>query len=111
MKKTLAVMIITLLATPIFAGLRHRTYHHHTLVVAKPIVTNQGYVDINCNRDRALVYVNGRLAGKADEFDGFPSKLHLKQGAYRIKIESNGKVKTFDLFVTAGHEINLDVEF
>lgn len=109
------VFITTLLAvTPLLAGTRvvvHRPVYRHTVVVRTPVVRypNLGFIDINCNQDEAKVYVNGKLAGIADQFDGFPGKLTLKPGAYRIVVASETQRKTYQLYVTAGHEINLHV--
>jgi len=119
MKKIMIIITIALLASlPSFAG-RRLVIHRHvapgyityapTAVVR--VVPNTGTIDINCNLDDAIVFVNGTRAGLADEFDGFPNKLTLKPGNYTIRIKTDSAQKTYRLYVTRGHEINLNVTF
>lgn len=83
-------------------------------VLARPVITVQpavGWVDINCNRDDARVFVNGSLAGKTDDFDGFPGKLKLKPGTHRIRVTWMGHSVYRKVHVTVGHETNLNISF
>ena len=38
--------------------------------------------------EETLVYVDGRLVGEADEFDGMPTKLYLRHGKPKIRLEA-----------------------
>ncbi len=115
MKKFVIISILFLLATTAFAGrlvVRHRYITYRPVVtrtvVVKPIT---GSIDINCNCKEARVYVNGNLVGKAGSFDGFPGKLELRPGTYRIKIVYHGQVYKERIRVLAGKELNLNTCF
>ena len=45
---------------------------------------SHGALDLDVTPERAQVYVNGELAGEADNFDGFPDFLWLENGTYDI---------------------------
>ena len=70
-----------------------------------------GVIDINTNRKKAKVYVNGSFVGNAGAYDGFPGKLNLKPGTYRIKLVSGKKVVKRRVKVTANAEVNLNIKF
>lgn len=113
MKKGCLVLFLVLsAATTLHAGHPHR---HH--IVHRPVVkvvqvpARTGRVDINCNRKKAEVYVNGAYVGTAGAFDGWPGKLHLRGGTHRIVIVSNGVAVTKKVRVTVGKEVDLNVRF
>ncbi|MCB1053388.1 MAG: PEGA domain-containing protein [Acidobacteria bacterium] len=119
MKKTLAALFILALVGPsLLAGTRIIVRHPHyrgaywpTPTTVVKIQPNTGVIDINCNQKEALVYVNGKYAGTAGQYDGFPGKLTLKQGQYRIKLVYGDKVEQTDVFVAINAEVNLNVTF
>ena len=43
-----------------------------------------GALDLDLEPERAEVYVDGRLVGRADDFDGFPTYLWLPRGTYDV---------------------------
>jgi hypothetical protein len=51
---------------------------------------DHGALDLDVTPERAQVYVNGQLAGEADDFDGFPDFLWLENGTYDIAIYHPG---------------------
>ncbi len=40
--------------------------------------------------DEAALYLDGRLIGTADDFDGYPDKLYLGRGHYRLEFRLDG---------------------
>jgi len=122
MKKILfSLTLIIAVSLPSLAGrlvVRHRItrpviYAPATVVSYGPAIVraSTGRVDVNCNVDEAQVFVNGKLAGLSGEFDGFPGKLVLKPGQYLIKLKYGDQVRRYNLYVSLGHEINLNVDF
>jgi len=49
-----------------------------------------GAVDCDVNPDDAIVYVDGRALGPADDFDGWPDYLYLKAGTYDLEFRLEG---------------------
>jgi hypothetical protein len=43
-----------------------------------------GALDLDVTPEQAQVYIDGQLAGKADDFDGFPDFLWLENGTYDV---------------------------
>jgi hypothetical protein len=54
-----------------------------------------GGVDLEVKPNRADVWVDGKYAGEARDFDGYPSYLWLKQGVHRVQVYKGG-YQTFD---------------
>ena len=96
----------------------HRRVVRPAVVVRAPVVTTRvhvaparGKIDINCPNKKARVYVNGGYVGLAGQYDGFPGKLLLKPGQYRIKLTHKGSKVVKRVRVTSGGEVNLNVAF
>ncbi|MEO7794793.1 MAG: hypothetical protein ABIV06_08475 [Thermoanaerobaculia bacterium] len=51
---------------------------------------SHGALDLDVSPESAQVYVNGNLAGVADDFDGFPDFLWLEKGTYDVVIFAPG---------------------
>lgn len=49
-----------------------------------------GVVDTDISPEEAVVYLDGRYIGTADDFDGYPDYLYLKPGHYRIEFRLEG---------------------
>lgn len=49
-----------------------------------------GALDIDIAPERAQVYVDGKLVGEADDFDGFPTYLWLPKGTYDVVFYRDG---------------------
>lgn len=113
--KKFIVIALFFSATASFARPFHRTYfhpyHHTTTTVIVKKVTPKGWVDINSNRKKAEVYVNGKLVGTAGQYDGFPGKLSLKPGTYRIRVQYEDQSVVQRVSVADGREVNLNVQF
>lgn len=54
-----------------------------------------GGVDLEAKPGSADVWVDGKYAGEARDFDGYPSYLWLKEGAHRVQVYKGG-FQTFD---------------
>ena len=53
-------------------------------------VGNEGLVAIFCKPSDALVYVDGQLVGRANQFDGRPGYLQVSSGRHIIEIKKDG---------------------
>ncbi len=113
MKKSCLVLFLILSAVAVVhAGHpRHRHIVHRPVVKVVQVPAKTGRVDINCNRKKADVYVNGTYVGIAGSYDGWPGKLHLRAGTHRIVIVSDGVAVTKKVRVTVGREVDLNIEF
>ena len=109
-KAALLFLFLTTAATSLQAHPyhRHRATRGARAVVVVPAV---GVVDINCNRDRAKVYIDGKYRGLAGDFDGRPGKLQLSAGSHRVQIDWRGSCYTSTIKVHAGRETNVNVHF
>ncbi len=124
----LVVAAVTVLASfaadDAWAGRRHRRAHRHVwvghrivvgrFVVVKPVIINgkpHGTIDFNVDLDDTEVYVDGKLRGQVDDFDGVPGKLHLLPGTHRIRLVApDGEDWKRKVKVIAGYEINIKLE-
>lgn len=69
-----------------------------------------GGVDLDVKPGRADVWVDGKYAGEARDFDGYPSYLWLKKGVHRLQVHKGG-YELFDeeIDVQAGFKKSLRV--
>ncbi|MGE0641723.1 MAG: PEGA domain-containing protein [Thermoanaerobaculia bacterium] len=68
-----------------------------------------GALDLDVSPERAEVYIDGELVGKADDFDGFPDYLWLEQGTYDVVIFSPGfQTIARQITIYAGQVIDVD---
>lgn len=51
---------------------------------------NYGALDLDVSPERAEIWIDGNLAGVADDFDGFPEYLWLEKGTYDVAIYLDG---------------------
>ena len=80
----------------------------HTVVVHG---RSAGVLDLNVKPKATEVWVDGRLRGIADDFDGIPQKLLLAHGPHRLKLVTpNGVEITRVIRVQAGTEINIGLD-
>ena len=57
------------------------------LASGRPVV---GAVDTDVNPDDAVVFLDGKALGRADEFDGWPAYLALPPGSYTLEFRLEG---------------------
>ncbi len=112
-----------LIAPSVQAGPRaHRRQHHAKAVIVvgparglRHIVVVHGrpagVLDLNLKPKATEVWVDGRLRGIADDFDGIPRKLLLAQGPHRLKLITPDGVEIARVIrVQAGTEINIGLD-
>lgn len=59
--------------------------------------------------DEAALYLDGKLIGTADDFDGFPDKLYLQPGSYTLKFELEGfEPYSVSVDATAGSFVRIE---
>ena len=111
------------IAPPVQAGPRADRRHHHAqaLIVVGParavrrtaVVHGRpaGVLDLNLKPKATEVWVDGRLRGIADDFDGIPQKLLLAHGPHRLRLVTPDGVEIARVIrVQAGTEINIGLD-
>jgi hypothetical protein len=72
-----------------------------------------GALELHVKPGKAEVFVDGRLAGKAGDFDGSPTLLWLKKGTHQIRVSLEGyETFTGDYHLAAGEifEVHLKMK-
>jgi hypothetical protein len=65
-------------------------------------------VDTDVSPDEAQVFLDGRLIGTADDFDGFPDYLYLKPGKYTLEFQLEGfEPQSVDVDARPGVKIDI----
>jgi hypothetical protein len=68
-------------------------------------------VDTDIEPEEALLYLDGRFIGSADDFDGHPDFLYLEPGRYRLECRHRKlPTRVLELEVEAGLRYKLDFE-
>ena len=130
-KIALVLLITFAFVAPGFGYVRVRTRRPHrrhgvvvrvhpVIVVGRPrplrrvvVVAGQpgAVIDFNIKPRSTRIYVDGVLRGTADEFDGFPRKMHLRPGTHRIRLETpDGRTAAERVVLTAGTEIDVRLD-
>jgi hypothetical protein len=66
-------------------------------------------IDTDVSPEEALVYLDGRYIGIADDFDGYPDYLYLKRGHYRLEFKLDGyESKTVEIDAKPGRKHDID---
>ncbi len=111
------------IAPPVQAGPRaHRRQHlARAVIVVGPVRAVRrtamvygrpaGVLDLNLKPKATEVWVDGRLRGIADDFDGIPQKLLLAHGPHRLRLVTPDGVEIARVIrVQAGTEINIGLD-
>ncbi len=69
-----------------------------------------GALDLDVKPKKADVYLDGRLIGNADQFDGFPTYLWLEEGTYELAFYRQG-YETLYLQYTLYPGVIVDVDY
>jgi PEGA domain-containing protein len=70
---------------------------------------NWGSVKTDVEPEDARVYLDGKYIGTADDFDGWPDKLYLRPGHYRLEFRLSGyEPKVIDVDSRPGQELKVD---
>jgi hypothetical protein len=68
-------------------------------------------VDTDVSPEEALVYLDDRLIGTADDFDGYPDYLYLEPGTYKLELRLRGyQSETVEVRAKRGGHFPLDLE-
>ena len=71
-----------------------------------------GSIDFNVRPQRSEIYIEGKLLGIADDFNGYPQTARLPAGRYNIRVVApNGQVEARRVYVVAGRELNFNLQF
>ena len=71
-----------------------------------------GSIDFNIRPQTSRIFINGRLLGIADDFNGYPQTTRLPAGTYAVRVVSpEGRVDERRIYVAAGHELNFNLRF
>jgi PEGA domain len=66
-------------------------------------------VKTDVDPEEAWLYLDGRLIGTADDFDGYPDYLYLKRGHYRLEFRLDGyETKTVEIDARPGMTAKID---
>ena len=116
-----AAVAVVATAVPADAYLRVSYRPHRTIVVSKPrpvrtVVLAAGkpaaVIDFNVTPKATRIWIDGSYRGTCAEFDGQPRKMVLRPGSHHLKLVTpDGIVVHRDVFLTAGNEINLNIDF
>ena len=60
--------------------------------------------------DEAALYLDGKLIGTADDFDGFPDQLYLKPGRYALEFRLDG-YESYSVTIDASGGRRFDVDY
>ena len=124
------IAALAILAMPVFStdSYAHRIGRHHrhakqvrrVMVVGTPVKMVRpvvvagrahGVIDFNVTPKETEVFVNGKLRGQVDDYDGYPGKLHLLPGKHKIVLRTpDGETFKRKVKVIAGHEMNLKLD-
>ncbi len=71
-----------------------------------------GSIDFNIRPQKSQIYIDGKLLGIADDFNGYPQTARLPAGRYNIRVVTpNGHVESRRVYVVAGRELNFNLKF
>lgn len=70
-----------------------------------------GAIDLDVSPEETKVWVDGRLAGTCDDFDGYPQWLFLRPGTHQLKLVTpEGRVHHETVRIKAGLKLNYDLD-
>ena len=74
-----------------------------------PADSNWGAVKTDVSPEDARVYLDGKYIGVADDFDGWPDKLYLRPGHYKLEFRLSGyDTKSVDVTSRPGRTLEID---
>jgi PEGA domain len=72
------------------------------------IASNWASVKTDVDPEEARVYLDGKYIGTADDFDGWPDKLYLRPGHYRLEFRLSGyEPKVVEVNARRGSELKI----
>jgi hypothetical protein len=92
-----------------YGGYYYPSFYPPGIFVPPPTRPYYAFVDTDIHPEEANVYLDGKLIGIADDFDGYPGYLALKPGRHTLVFLAQGRHSlTFDLNLRSGQMIDLD---
>jgi len=92
-----------------FGGFYYPALYPQGVYVPPPSRPYYAFVDTDIHPEEAQVYLDGKLIGIADDFDGYPGYLAMKPGRHTIGFRHEGRHSlSFDLDLRAGGLAHLD---
>jgi len=92
-----------------YGGFYYPGYYPEDIYYHAPPRPIYGFVDTDIHPEEAEVYLDGKLIGIADDFDGFPGYLAVKPGRHTLRFRQQGfRSLSFNLRLRAGELVDLD---
>ena len=92
-----------------YGGYYYPSIYPPGVVVPPPTRPYYAFVDTDIHPEKASVYLDGKLIGIADDFDGYPGYLALKPGRHTLLFLREGYHSlSFKLDLHSGEMIDLD---
>jgi len=92
-----------------FGGFYYPAQYPQGVYVPPPSRPYYAFVDTDIHPEEAQVYLDGKLIGIADDFDGYPGYLAIKPGHHTLGFRHEGRHSlSFDLDLRAGGLVQLD---
>ncbi len=71
---------------PFYTPYRVRAYRYRAPRVVRVERVRYGSIDFNVRPQRSQIYIDGKLLGIADDFNGYPQTARLPAGRYNIRV-------------------------
>ena len=92
-----------------FGGLYYPAQYPPGIYAPPPSRPYYAFVDTDIHPEEASLYLDGRLIGIADDFDGYPGYLAVKPGRHTLLFRYQGfQSLSFKLELRAGEMVQLD---
>ncbi|HEV8336052.1 MAG TPA: PEGA domain-containing protein [Candidatus Polarisedimenticolia bacterium] len=92
-----------------YGGVYYPAYYPEDIYYNPPPRPIYAFVDTDIHPEEAEVYLDGKVIGIADDFDGFPGYLAIKPGRHTLQFRHDGyRSLSFNLRLRAGELVDLD---
>jgi hypothetical protein len=86
-----ALLLVSAASAQALSHCRYRAYRSaYSRPVYRSAYYGSAWIKTDVEPDEARVYVDGRLVGTADDFDGFPRMLRVSAGTHRLTFRLRG---------------------
>ena len=83
-----ALLLVSAASAQAVCHCRYRSAYYRS--VSHSARYGSAWIKTDVEPDEARVYVDGRLVGTADDFDGFPRMLRVSAGTHRLTFRLSG---------------------
>jgi hypothetical protein len=87
---SLAAAALLLVSAAPMQALCHCRYRSYRSGYYRPTSYRSAWIKTDVEPDEARVYLDGRLVGTADDYDGFPRMLRVSAGTHRLTFRLRG---------------------